>query len=59
MIRALAGLLLFVADIWAIIRIAQSKAGTGEKIIWVVLILFLPFIGLVAWYFIGPGTKTV
>lgn len=48
------GLLLLVADIWAIINILQSSASTGAKALWAVLVLLLPLLGLVIWFFAGP-----
>lgn len=48
------GLLLLIADVWAIVRIVQSAAGTGSKVIWIVLILLLPLLGLLLWLLFGP-----
>lgn len=52
----LLGLLILVADIWAIITILGSGASTGNKILWILVILFLPVIGLILWWFLGPKT---
>lgn len=48
------GLLLLIADIWAIVRIVQSGASTGKKVLWIVLILVLPLLGLILWWLMGP-----
>lgn len=48
------GLLLLIADIWAIVNIVQSRASTGAKVLWIVLILLLPLLGLIIWLFFGP-----
>ncbi|MEH6632777.1 MAG: PLDc N-terminal domain-containing protein [Halopseudomonas aestusnigri] len=48
------GLLILIADVWAIIKIFQSKATTGSKVLWIVIILLLPIIGLILWYLMGP-----
>lgn len=48
------GLVLLIADIWAIISVVQSQAGTGSKVLWVVLILLLPLLGLIFWLLLGP-----
>lgn len=53
-ISGLFGLILLVADIWAIVNVLQSGASTGSKAVWVVLILVLPVLGLVAWLLAGP-----
>jgi len=37
------GIIIFIADIWAIINIFQAGgASTGAKVLWTLLILFLP-----------------
>jgi hypothetical protein len=48
------GLLVLALDIWAIINIVQSKASDANKVLWVLLVILLPFIGLVLWFFLGP-----
>lgn len=50
----IAGLLLLAADIWAILNIIRSSATTGRKVLWIVLVLVLPLVGLVIWFFAGP-----
>lgn len=50
----LLGLLILVADIWAIISILGSGASTGNKLLWIVIIVLLPVIGLILWWFMGP-----
>ncbi len=50
------GFLVLVADIWAIVNILQSGADTAKKVIWTVLVLVLPVVGLALWYFLGPRT---
>jgi len=48
------GLLILIADIWAILNIFQSSSGTGKKVIWIALVLLLPLLGVIIWYFAGP-----
>ena len=48
------GLLLLIASIYAIVKTVQSKASTGAKVLWIMLILVLPLIGLIAWFIAGP-----
>jgi hypothetical protein len=57
MTRSLIGLAIAVADIWAIIQVFNSKATAVVKLLWTLLILFFPIIGLIIWYFAGPGKK--
>ena len=56
-LTGIGGLIIFIADIYAIIMILQSYAKTVEKLIWVLVVFFLPLIGLIIWYFAGPGKK--
>ncbi len=53
-VTGVVGLLILIADVWAIINVFQSGAGTGNKVIWTVLILLLPVIGLILWLLAGP-----
>ncbi len=50
------GLLVLIADVWAIVNIVQSGADTGRKVLWVVLVIVLPVLGFVLWWFLGPRT---
>jgi len=42
--------------IYAAIQIFGSSADTMKKIIWVLIVAILPVVGLIVWFFIGPGT---
>ena len=53
-VSGLLGLLVLIADIWAIVSVFQSRAGTGSKVLWVVLILVLPVAGFILWLLLGP-----
>ena len=48
------GLIVLVADIWAIVSTFQSRATTGKKVFWIVLVLLLPAIGFLVWLLAGP-----
>ncbi|MFZ3206069.1 MAG: PLDc N-terminal domain-containing protein [Pseudomonas sp.] len=52
--NGLVGLIILVLSIWAIINIIQSNAEVGKKVLWVLLILLLPVIGLIIWALLGP-----
>ncbi|SDH11667.1 Phospholipase_D-nuclease N-terminal [Pseudomonas benzenivorans] len=52
--NSLIGLVILALDIWAILNIVKSSTETGKKVLWVLLILFLPVIGLVIWALLGP-----
>ena len=53
-VSGILGLLLLILNIYAIIKIVQSRASTGKKVLWVVLILLLPVIGFILWFLLGP-----
>ncbi|MGL4319141.1 MAG: PLDc N-terminal domain-containing protein [Pseudomonas sp.] len=53
-LSSLIGLAILALDIWAIINIVKSGAETGMKILWVLLIIFLPVLGLIIWALAGP-----
>jgi hypothetical protein len=48
------GLLILALDIWALINVWGSGSSTGGKIVWTLIILILPLIGLILWFFAGP-----
>ncbi|MDQ0121523.1 succinate dehydrogenase/fumarate reductase cytochrome b subunit [Pseudomonas lini] len=52
--NGLVGLIILVLDIWAIINVLKSGTDTGMKIVWVLLILLLPVLGLIIWAIAGP-----
>ncbi|WP_131108015.1 PLDc N-terminal domain-containing protein [Pseudomonas sp. Sample_10] len=52
--NSLVGLIILALDIWAIINVLKSGAGTGTKVLWVLLILLLPVLGLIIWAIAGP-----
>lgn len=56
-ITGIFSLLLLIADIWAIVNVAQSRATTGRKVLWIVLIVLLPLLGLIIWLFAGPRSS--
>jgi hypothetical protein len=48
------GILILIADVYAILQIAQSAASTGKKALWIVLVILLPVLGLILWFLFGP-----
>jgi hypothetical protein len=52
--QGLGGLIILVADVWAIVNIFQSSADTGRKVLWTVLVILLPVLGFILWFFLGP-----
>lgn len=50
------GLIHLAIWVYAVIQIFGSSASTTEKVLWIVIVAALPLIGIVAWYFMGPGS---
>lgn len=53
-VGGLLGLIILILNVYAIVKIVQSSAGTGAKVAWIVVILLLPVLGLLLWLFLGP-----
>ena len=53
-VGGLIGLVILVLDVWAIVKTIQSSASTGSKVLWIVLILLLPVLGLILYWLMGP-----
>lgn len=51
--KGLLSLVILVLDIVAIIDVIRSSMDTGKKVLWIILILVLPIIGLILYFFIG------
>ena len=48
------GLIVLIADIWAILNVVRSDVSMGAAVLWILLILLLPIIGFLIWLFAGP-----
>lgn len=53
-VSGLLGLIILGLDIWAIVSVVGSAASTGGKVLWILLILLLPILGLLIWLVAGP-----
>jgi hypothetical protein len=51
------GFLLLVAVIYAIVNVVGSSASNGKKVLWILLILFLPLLGFILWLLLGPRSR--
>ncbi len=54
-IEMTAGVMILLADLWAITRTLRSDAPGRSKLMWVAIVLLLPFVGMVAWIILGPS----
>jgi len=48
------GLIILIADIYAIYQVLTSNASTVAKLLWSLLIILLPVVGLIIWLIAGP-----
>ncbi|MHA7879987.1 MAG: PLDc N-terminal domain-containing protein [Saccharospirillum sp.] len=48
------GLILLICVIYGILKTVQSRAGTGAKVLWIVVMLLLPLLGFILWLLFGP-----
>ena len=53
-VTGIGGLLILISDIYAIVKTLGSSASTGSKVLWVIVILLLPILGVIFWFFAGP-----
>jgi hypothetical protein len=52
------GVLILIADIYAIYKTLTSGASSGSKVLWTLVILILPVVGFIAWLLFGPKGGT-
>ena len=52
------GLIVLVADVWAIVNVFQSSEDTPKKVLWTVLVIILPVLGFIIWLIAGPKTRS-
>ena len=48
------GLIVLIADIYAIYKVLTSGASGLSKVIWTLAIIILPVLGFIAWLIAGP-----
>ena len=48
------GFILLICVVYAIVKTVQSRASTGTKVLWIVVLLLLPLLGFILWLIFGP-----
>ena len=48
-----------VLDIIAIVSILKSGADSGTKLLWIVLVILLPVLGMILYFLMGPGRRKI
>lgn len=53
-IVGLGSLIWLIIIIWAIVKTAQARVGIVVRVMWILVLLLIPFVGLILWIFLGP-----
>ncbi|HLR87227.1 MAG TPA: PLDc N-terminal domain-containing protein [Wenzhouxiangella sp.] len=48
------GLIWLIIVIWAVLKVAASSAGMFAKVLWILILLLFPVVGLIIWLLLGP-----
>lgn len=54
---SLGGIIVLIADVYALYHIITSAESTGKKVIWCLAVLILPILGFIAWLIFGPRSS--
>ena len=50
------GLIHLAVWVYAVIQIFGSSTKTEIKLLWIIIVAVLPLVGIIIWYFMGPGS---
>lgn len=53
-VSGLLGLIWLIIVVWAIVKTAQARVGLLPRLLWILILIFLPVLGLIVWIFLGP-----
>ncbi|MGM0703196.1 MAG: PLDc N-terminal domain-containing protein [Pseudomonadota bacterium] len=53
-VGGLLGLIWLIIVIWAVVKVAKSGAGPVGKLLWILILLLFPVVGLIVWLLLGP-----
>jgi len=53
----LIGLIILILDIIAIVDLFKGAQENSKKALWTILIIILPFIGMILYFLVGRGKK--
>ncbi|RON15934.1 hypothetical protein BK660_26690 [Pseudomonas brassicacearum] len=45
---------LLLIELWAINRVRKAQGKSSNKLLWIVMIVFVPLFGVIAWAVAGP-----
>ena len=52
---SIAGIMVVIADLYAIARTLRSDCGAASKARWIAIVLLVPILGVVLWSMFGPS----
>jgi len=54
LVKGIIGLIVLIFWLWMLVHAITNKGlSDGERIVWVIVIIFLPFLGALLYFFIG------
>ncbi|MHB1608674.1 PLD nuclease N-terminal domain-containing protein [Acidiferrobacter thiooxydans] len=56
---SLLGTVIVVLDVIAIISILLGSARIGHKVLWIVVVLVFPLVGMIVYYLVGRSPRDV
>jgi hypothetical protein len=56
---SLVSLVILVLDVIALVSLLKSGADGPTKILWALLIILLPVLGMILYFLMGPGRRKV
>ncbi len=54
---SLLGIVVIILDVIAIISIVIGSAGVMHKVIWTVVVLIFPVVGMIVYYLVGRSAR--
>ncbi|MCC5970584.1 MAG: PLDc_N domain-containing protein [Pararhodobacter sp.] len=51
------GLIHLALVVWAAVSIIGSNVSNGAKVLWILLVLVFPVVGLIIWLVAGPRSR--
>ena len=51
------GMIVLVLDVIAIVSLLMGRSSVGHRLLWILLVLFLPFIGMLLYFLFGRSVS--
>jgi len=53
MVYTVLGYVILILDVAAILQVVQSDLQVGRMLFWIAVILLLPIVGIILWFYLG------